>query len=211
MLKSILGNPYKRVLLRAALGLGLNLFYALYHGVLGMMSQSLWLLLLCVYYVILSIMRFAVMLYGGRKKSGEDSSSEGFLSCFLGGMLVVLAAVLACSVYLSFCYDVAIVHHEIMMITIAAYTFYKLTMVIVNAVKARKKKSMWLIALRNIDCVDAAASILTLQRSMLVSFEGMSGQEIGIMNALTGAGVCFMVAALGIYMIFKKRKAWLLK
>ena len=119
---------------------------------------------------------------------------------------MLLSAILALSVYLSFQYDVAIVHSEIMMITIAAYTFYKITMALVNAIKAGKQHSLWLTAIRNIGCADAAASLLTLQRSMLVSFEGMSNQDMELMNALTGAGVCLLTAALGIYMILGKEK-----
>lgn len=119
---------------------------------------------------------------------------------------MLLSAILALSVYLSFQYDVAVVHSEIMMITIAAYTFYKMTMAVVNAVKARKQRTLWLIAIRNIGCADAAASLLTLQRSMLVSFEGMNSRDIELMNVLTGAGVCLVTAALGIYMVLGKGK-----
>lgn len=75
-----------------------------------------------------------------------------------------------------------------------------------NAIKARKQQSLWLIALRNIGCADAAASLLTLQRSMLASFEGMSNQDIELMNGMTGAGVCLLTAALGMYMILRKEK-----
>ena len=92
------------------------------------------------------------------------------------------------------------------MITIAAYTFYKAAMAIVNAIKARRQQSSWLTAIRNIGCADAAASLLTLQRSMLVSFGGMSNRDISLMNALTGAGVCTLIAGAGIYMIFQKEK-----
>jgi len=93
-----------------------------------------------------------------------------------------------------------------MMIAIAAYTFYKMTMAIVNAIKAGKQQSLWLTAIRNIGCADAAASLLTLQHSMLVSFEGMSNRDIDLMNALAGAGVCLLTTALGTHMILRKEK-----
>lgn len=151
-------------------------------------------------------MRFSAVLYDHRSTTIRSSFSEQFLYRFLGGMLTLLSFILALSVYLSFRYDVAIVHQEIMMITIATYTFYKMTMAIVNAIKARKQHALWLIAIRNIGCADAAASLLTLQRSMLVSFDGMSKRDMELMNALTGAGVCLLTAILGIYMILRKEK-----
>lgn len=198
---------HDRVILSAAAGLGANLAYALYHGAVGITVGSLWFLLLCAYYLMLGAVRFATVLYGSQHKTGPEAAfSEQFLFRFVGGMLTLLAAVLAFSVYLSFQYDVAAAHSEIMMITIATYTFYKSTMAAVNAAKARKQRSLWLIALRNIGCADAAASLLTLQRSMLVSFPGMSGRDMERVNALTGAGVCLLAAALGINMILRKEK-----
>lgn len=192
IVKRIFESQHDRVMISAALGFGLNLTYALYHGSVGIMSGSLWLLLLCAYYIILSVMRFSAVLYDHRSTKNSSSFSEQFLFRFLGGMLTLLSVILALSVYLSFRYDVAIVHQKIMMITIATYTFYKMTMAIVNAMKARRQHSSWLIAIRNIGCADAAASLLTLQRSMLVSFDGMSNRAMERMNALTGAGVCLL-------------------
>ena len=113
-------------------------------------------------------MRFSAVLYDHQSAKNSPSFSEQFLFRFVGGMLTLLSVILALSVYLSFQYDAAIVHSEILMITIATYTFYKITMAIINAAKARKQQSLWLRAIRNIGCADAAASLLTLQRSMLV-------------------------------------------
>lgn len=206
VIKQILKDQHNQVILSATAGFGLDLAYALYHGVIGTMTGSLWLLLLCAYYIILSVIRFSAVLYDRQCTQNIPSFSEQFLFRFVGGMLTLLSVILALSVYVSFRYDVAMVYSEIMMITIATYTFYKIIMAVVNAVKARKQQSLWLIAIRNIGCADGAASLLTLQRSMLVSFEGMSNQDMQLMNALTGAGVCLLTAALGIYMILGREK-----
>lgn len=204
IIKKLIESPYDRVILSAMAGLGMNLTYAFYHGIMGIILQSIWLLLICAYYIILSVMRCSAILYDHWTKKNNSAFSERFLLRFVGGMLALLAVILAFSVYLSFRYDVAIQHQEIMMITIATYTFYKITMAIINAVKVHRQKSNLLIVIRNIGCADAAASLLTLQRSMLVSFEGMSVQNIRVMTALTGALVCSLTAAIGIYMTRKK-------
>ena len=61
--------------------------------------------------------------------------------------------------------------------------------------------------IRGIGYAETAASVLTLQRSMLVSFEGMGEADIRTMNLLTGGGVCLFVFALGVGMLKKgKRK-----
>ena len=101
-------------------------------------------------------------------------------------------------------------NNKIVMITIATYTFYKIIMAIINLVKTKKYKSFLLITIRNIALADAAVSIFSLQRSMLVSFEGMTSENIRIMNICTGIGVCLIVFTLGLIMacgiIDKKNK-----
>ncbi|MGI6182388.1 MAG: hypothetical protein ACOYIE_09985, partial [Agathobaculum sp.] len=118
LVKRILESQHDRVLIAAASGFGLNLSYALYHGAVGIMSGSVWLLLLCAYYIVLSVMRFSVVLYDHLSAKNSAAISEQFLFRFLGGMLALLSVLLAQSVYLCLRYDVAIVHPEIMMITI---------------------------------------------------------------------------------------------
>ena len=58
-----------------------------------------------------------------------------------------------------------------------------------RSVRQRRNPSPLLAAIRGISYAEAAASVLTLQRSMLVSFGAMSAGNIHLMNALTGAGV----------------------
>ena len=69
----------------------------------------------------------------------------------------------------------------------------------------RKEKSILLVTLRNISYADALVSILSLQTAMFAAFGQNSGRMIPITNALTGAGVCLMIFALGIYMVHKSK------
>ena len=54
-----------------------------------------------------------------------------------------------------------------------------------------------------ISAAEAAVSVLTLQRSMLVSFGSMESEEILIMNILTGTAVWIFVLTLGFALIIK--------
>ena len=60
---------------------------------------------------------------------------------FSGILLVILGIVLAIVNYISLSQDIAIKHEKIIMITIATYTFYKITMAIVKAVKQHNNPS----------------------------------------------------------------------
>lgn len=192
-----------RMVVTAGLGFLLNLTYALYHGALGIMDGSVWFMTMCAYYIILSTMRFSAVLCERRSGQTPSVDTEYFVMRLSGVLLVGLSIVLSGVVCISLSRNIAAKHGEIVMIAIAAYTFYKLTMAVIRAVRQRRDPSPLLAVIRNIGYADVAASVLTLQRSMLVSFQGMSAWETRLMNALTGAAVSLFVAALGIAMIIR--------
>ena len=200
-----------RIITVATASFALNLCYALHNGVIGIFSNSPWFITMCAYYIILSTMRFSAVLSEKRNKQRKSSVSEIFIMRFSGALLMILSGVLSISIYISFKAEVTPVYHEIVMITIATYTFYKTTMAIINAVKVRKTKSPLLITIKNISCADAGASMLSLQRSMFASFstKDLDANKVNVMNALLGAFVCVFVLVLGFRMAFityKRRK-----
>jgi len=172
--------------------LGINLIYAVYNCTVGVITRSWWFVTLGAYYIVLSVMRFAVM-------RSEHTKDTVFCRKFTGIMLIFLSICLSGTVVLSAVEDRGVKYHEIVMITIALYAFTKLTLGIINLVKDGKTEIA--AALRSISLADAFASIFSLQRSMLVSFPGMAEGDIRLMNILTGAGVCVIVLLLGMKLI----------
>ena len=168
----------------ALLSLVANTAFAAYYLISGTLTSSWWLLTLGSYYLILSLLRFTVLL---------SKRKEHFIVKFTGWMLIALSIPLAGTVLLSVLRDRGHELHMIIMIAMAAYAFTKITLATVNVVKARRTSSAVLITLRNISFADAFVSIFALQRSMLVSFEGMTEIEIIIMNATLGSAVCVIV------------------
>ena len=203
--KIILDQRY-RIILSAAVAFVFNLLYALYHCVLGIMNLSLWLIAMCAFYGILATMRFSAVLCGRKNHELPSGDTEKFVMKLSGILLAVLSLVLAVVSYISLSQNIATNHEEIMMITIATYTFYKITMAIIKAIKQRKIPSPLLKTIRAISYAEAAASILTLQRSMLVSFGSMDSEQVHLMNAATGAVVCLFVMMLAISMMIKSTR-----
>lgn len=180
----------------AILNLVSNAAFASYYLLFGIMSSSWWLLTLGTYYFILSLVRFVVLL---------GKSKERFIPKFAGWMLVILSFSLVGIVILAVVRDRGQRMHMIVMIAMAAYAFTKISVSTVKLIKARRSVSATLITLRNISFADAFVSIFALQRSMLVSFEGMTEAEIVIMNAMLGSAVCIIVFLLGLNLL-KSRK-----
>ena len=204
--KKLVSSQRHRIILSATLAFAFNLLYAIYHCVLGILNLSFWFIAMCAFYGILAIMRFSAILCERNHQKLPDNVTELFVMKLSGVLLVILSIVLATVNYISLLQNIAVKHGEIIMITIAAYTFYKITMAIVKAVKQHKNTSPLLKTIRNIGYAEVAASILTLQRSMLASFGSMSAGNIHFMNAVTGAAVCLFVLILGLSMIAKSMK-----
>ena len=185
-----------RTLKFALASLSFNIAFATYHIVMGLLTSSWWLLTLGSYYLVLSIVRFVVL---------RSKSKERFIAKFTGWMLIILSIPLAGTVILSVVRDRGHELHMIVMIAMAAYAFTKITLATIKLIKARRSTSATLITLRNISFADAFVSIFALQRSMLVSFEGMTEVEIVIMNATLGSAVCVIVFLLGMNLLRSKK------
>ena len=180
----------------ALVSLIFNMVYSAYHMIFGIAAHSWWFFTIGIYYAILSIVRFVVLRHKGKKH---------FVIRFTGIMLMVLSISLVGTVILAFVKDRGTEFHLIVMLAIAVYAFTKITLATIKWIKARKSRSVKLITLRNISFADAFVSIFSLQRSMLVSFEGMSEMEIRMMNAATGFAVCLIVFLLGLNLVRQKR------
>ncbi len=178
-----------RVIKTAIINLTLNTAFSGYYLVFGIVTKSWWLLTLGSYYLILSIIRFVVI---------RVKKQELFIAKFTGWMLMMLSIPLTGTVILSVVRDRGQMFHMIVMIAIATYAFTKITLATINLVKSRHSTSTTLITLRNISFADAFVSIFALQRSMLVSFDGMTETEVVIMNATLGSAVCVIVFLLGL-------------
>ena len=101
--------------------------------------------------------------------------------------------------------DVGNRFHEIIMISIALYSFGKITLAIISLVKAKKHSSCAELSLRHISFADAVVSIASLQRSMLVSFGEMPISQIRIFNTATSSAASVLVFLLGIWLIKRGR------
>lgn len=118
------------------------------------------------------------------------------LTGIIAKLLLLLNLALSGVVLLTIAKGTAKTHSVIMVISIAAYTFYKITMAVINMVKVRKMQSPSLITIRNIGVADALVSILTLQTTMLASFQDTSTIDANQMNGITGLAVCILMRVL---------------
>ena len=179
--------------------LALNAAYALANCVIGFLTHSWWFVTVGAYYTVLAITRFSVLQV--ERKAGGGHDIARFARRMTGILLVVLSLCIVGVNILSAVQDRGTAFHKIVMITIATYTFTKITISVIGMVKAKRSASAALQTLRNISLADACVSVYTMQRSMLVSFPGMAEAEILLLNIFTGTAVWIVVLLLGVNLI----------
>lgn len=188
----------------------LNIFYAVSNGIFGLINHSPWLGTLSAYYIFLCIMRFGAVRYE-RKVSKEKIDKDLIIQELkvyhnTGILLALITIALAGAVILLVNQEGGQSYYGYMIFVVAMYTFYKAIISVVNIMRARKLQSPLLVTIRNIGYADALVSVLSLQTAMFASFGENSNVDSLIMNGITGACVCIMILAIGIYMIYSSRR-----
>lgn len=194
-----------------------NLIFAVSNGIFGVIYDSVWFGSLSAYYIVLSIMRFIVVQYDRKNSKIEKTQKimQKELSVYqiCGTLFLLLTVALGAAAVQMVYLDKSHSYPGTLIFAVAAYTFYKIIVAIINKVKAGKLKSPLLITIRDIGYADALVSMLSLQTAMFVSFGSEEQVNRKIMNSMTGIVVCMMIFMMGVYMIFSalKQKKKLIK
>ncbi len=187
----------------------ISVVYAIFNAFLGISSGSIWFGALAAYYIMLALIRGGILLYHKSKRNGGQESEELIRAKAYrnsGVILLVLNTALSSAIAQMIFDDRAFSYSGWIIYAFAAYAFFKITMSIINAFKA-KNEDMTVKAIRHINLVDAAVSILALQTALLHTFaDAAENLPISLFNTLTGSAVSVFSVSLSIYMIVKARK-----
>lgn len=198
---TLIDNYGIRTVVFAGLSTAITLALAAYYVVAAVSLRSIWFAALGGYYLLLLAMRGSIVLYRGRTRGKERNAMlevRKYRNCGIAMSATILALSVAVAQMVS---SGEGFHRPGMMIYVAAaYTFYKVTMSVINFVKAKREKDFTVEALRNVNVADSAVSLLSLQTAMLEEFSSAEFHP-AFVNALTGAGVCALVFGLGVYMV----------
>ena len=210
-LKKLTGQYGFRTFFFALFSLALNVAYVVFHIVLALTTDSFWWYLsLASYYGLLVALRSGIVLYQRKKRKTEEEDEQEqkktelakYRTC--GILLTILPVCLTIPLLQIFYLDKSFEKDSIAVIAFAAYAFYKITMAILGALKARKHQDLTLRAVRNISLADGMVSIFSLQTALLFSYG--TGGGYAAANAATGSVVCLLTMSLGVYMIINSIK-----
>lgn len=179
----------------------LNVAYISFVLVMAIMSKTAWYFTITVYYIVLAFMKGNVF-YSKRKYGTEIKEAKAMR--FSGIMFVVMTIVFSGVIVLIYKANHYFEYAGLLIYAVAAFTFYKLSLGIYKIFKARKHDSLYVQNIRNINLANALISIIMLQVALFQAFS--PERNLGIANALTGAGVSAVILFLGILMIVKANK-----
>ncbi len=179
-------------------GFFINLLYIVTKLVSGIVYRSTWFIALAVYYILLAVMRLLLV----RQLNTQDEAAELRRYRLCGIMLLFMNQALAGIVIFMVHQNRGFVYPGLLIYAMAAYSFYAVTIAIINIVKTRRRKSPILSAAKAISFVAALVSILSLTTAMLSQFGGNDDPSFRqVMTSATGGGVCTIVIGMAIYMI----------
>ncbi len=187
--------------------LGVNLLYVGLNIVSWRLYDTLWFVVLAVYYVILAVMRFLLLRYVRGRGLGTDRLGELKRARLCSCVLLLLNFVLTGAVMMILYQNKGFEYHGILIYAMAAYTFYITVHAITALVRYRKYRSPIMTVSKIISLCAALVSMLALETAMFAQFGGdMSAQAQRLMIALTGAGVSIVVISLSAFMIVRSAK-----
>lgn len=207
-----LDDTHLRVNISLYGGLLWNTAYALLQLGMGFWHHSYWFCSLAGYYISLAVMRFFLVRYTTKNKPGENMQEELVRYRLCGWIFLAMNLTLSLMVFFMVYWNRTFNHHEITTIALAAYTFAAFALAIINMVKYRKYNSPVYSASKTISLASACVSMLTLEATMLTTFNDGSMNMLTrkIMLGCTGGVISIFIITMAIYMIVqsnKKRKA----
>lgn len=156
--------------------------FAIFNGVIGILYRSVWNISICIYYVLLAIVRRIIVR--SQRKAVDKSQDKGIIKKIYVVTHIILILI-----------DVALVVPIALMvigarnytfgmipaIAMATYTTYRMTMSIIQYLKSKRKENYFIRVIRTINLQDTLVSVLTLQNALIIA----NGNDMASMMRLT--------------------------
>ncbi len=214
--KKIYNNPFgNRYMTDRAFRTGFSLFVSLVISMLYVginlcswyWLKSYWFMVLAVYYVIIAVMRFLLVRYVRIQKIGTNILGEWKRSRICAYILLLINLSLSGAVLMILYQHRGYDYPGVMIYVMALYTFYALTISIVDMVKYRKMGSPVMSTAKIVSLSAALVSLLNLETAMFAQFGvNMTPENQRIFIILTGAGVSITVVTLSVILIVNANK-----
>lgn len=218
--RKFVGDLTFRTMIFAAVGMFINVGYATFNAVYGiiiashygLIATSIWYCAVAIYYIILSVTRAVIIARTRNVNISEkltplqQNAQKIKIYRATGTLLLILTVALIAILWTMVQYPSMGFRFEGLLIFVAAaFTCYKTAFAVHNLIRVRGITDYAVRAVRNINFTDALVSVLALQTALLAAYS--DGVDFTWLTALVGTAVCVVSAYMGVYMIvngFKK-------
>ncbi len=175
---------------------------------LGIYHSSAWYYSLAAYYFLLALMRFVLAQHTLRYQPCEKMVRERTYARVCGWCFLAMNVALSAMIFLMLYENRMVKHHEITTIAMAAYTFTSFTLAIISLVRFRTVGSPVFSASKAISLASSCVSMLTLEGTMLVTFDKneMSEATRQLFMSLSGLAISIFVITMAVRMIVKNNR-----
>ena len=195
-----------KTLAGSAFSFGITILFALYNGFLGIRLLSIWHGSICVFYLLLAVVRGMILLTEkkARTKSESEKAKSGQKAFTLSAtMLLVLNLALICPIALMAKFEKPVNMSDIPAIAVATYTTYKITVASINICKrkSQNRNHIFITELRTINFIDALVSVLILQNTLIMVFNTESSDNMLALTAVSSAAIYIIIVFITIRFI----------
>lgn len=200
-IKTIISDYDRKTLYFSVGSLLITVVFALYNGFLGAAHSSLWYGSICIYYIILSLIR-AIILSFERKTSKDGNNAERqrrkiFITSH--GLLLLMNISLIVPISLMVKLQKPVYMTMVPSIAMAAYTTCKVTNASINMRKKAKTENLLIKELRTINFIDALLSIIVLQNTLIVVNSSGESRRMSVVSAIISAILLAQIIGISVF------------
>lgn len=180
----------------------MNVSYGVLQLFLGIYYKTFIYYSIFIYYVILALIRYYLVIFTKKYSTDENIKLELKRYRFCGYILLLINISLSIIIFMNIYSSKKIIHHPIVVIAMAAYTFTTFTFAIINLIKYRKYKSPVYMASKIIALIATGVSMFLLECTMLTTFGNSNDYNLNtVIKIITGGVMSILIIFISIYMI----------
>ncbi len=179
----------------------ITIVFAVYNGFLGLKYSSLWHGSICIYYVLLSLLRGILIaedqrIIKNKSEKREEINRKVYLASHAILLLLNLSLVVPISLMAKFEKPVGMT--LIPAIAMAAYTTFRIVFASIHYKWKEKSENLLVKELRTIDLIDALLSLMTLQNTLIVINNRGINHAMKLLPIVTSAIMLVIIVSISI-------------
>ena len=173
-----------------------TIVFAFYNGFLGIRYSSLWYGGICVYYILLSVLRGLIILYERKSRTRANRKKIHLIASIV---LLILNIALILPLAIMVVHQKPVNLSFVAAIAMAAYTTYKVIMASINLKRRKKTSNILVKLLRSISFIDALVSVITLQNTLIMVMSNGPDHSMFILAAITSGLIWLLILFITVY------------